>query len=392
MSEWKEYFFSDALEICPTVSLKGTEIYSFVEMKDLNNGKKFCYPSVERKLSSGSRFQDRDTLFARITPCLENGKICQVTRLRNGVGFGSTEFLVFRGKKDITDNDFVFYLSRSEEVRSFAEQNFDGTSGRQRVPKSTFDNLLIAIPPLPEQRAIAGVLSSLDDKIDLLHRQNKTLEGMAEALWRKMFVEEADPGWKKGKLGDFITTIESGRRPKGGINPDLNYGIPSIGAENINGLGNYEFNKTKYVTEEFYDRMSSGKIQDYDILIYKDGAYIGKKSMFGNGFPFKKCCVNEHVFILRTHDIDSQIFLYFLLEQEELEQLNANSAQPGLNQDAMKSFEIFIPDKNLVNIFGELVKPMIDKIFSNSIQIRTLSKIRDTLLPKLMSGKVRVEA
>jgi len=224
MSEWKEYCFSDAIEICPTVSLKGTDSYSFVEMKDLSDGNRYCYPSIERKLSGGSRFQDRDTLFARITPCLENGKICQVIGLKNGVGFGSTEFLVFQGKKEITDNDFVFYLSRSEEVRSFAEQNFDGTSGRQRVPKSTFDNLAILLPPLPEQRAIAGVLSSLDDKIDLLRRQNKTLEGMAEALWRKMFVEEADPGWKKGKLGDEMD-ITMGQSPPGNTYNEENQGM-----------------------------------------------------------------------------------------------------------------------------------------------------------------------
>ncbi|MFM7022251.1 MAG: hypothetical protein ACKOXB_04680 [Flavobacteriales bacterium] len=98
MSEWKEYKFSDFVQISPTVSLRGNEEYSFVEMKDLQDGNKFCFPSNKRKPSSGARFQEGDTLFARITPCLENGKICQVKGLEHGVGFGSTEFLVFRGK------------------------------------------------------------------------------------------------------------------------------------------------------------------------------------------------------------------------------------------------------------------------------------------------------
>jgi type I restriction enzyme, S subunit len=209
MNEWKEYRFSDAIEICPTISLKGNANISYVEMKDLNDGTRYCYPSIERELCGGSRFQDRDTLFARITPCLENGKICQVMGLKDGVGFGSTEFLVFRGTKDITTNDFVFYLSRSEEVRSFAEQNFDGTSGRQRVPKTAFDNLFIEIPPLLEQRAIAGVLSSLDDKIDLLYSQNKTLEGMAEVVWHNMLVDRTFTGWLTTKLGD-VCEIQNG--------------------------------------------------------------------------------------------------------------------------------------------------------------------------------------
>jgi type I restriction enzyme S subunit len=264
-------------------------------------------------------------------------------------------------------------------------------SAQPQLPIRDLKEISFILPPLPEQRAIAGTLSSLDDKIDLLHRQNKTLEGMAEALWRKTFVEEADPGWKKGKLGDMIITIESGRRPKGGIDPGLQFGIPSIGAENIIGIGNYEHNKTKYVSEEFYYKMNSGKVQDYDILIYKDGAYIGRKSMFARGFPFKQCCINEHVFILRTKDINTQIFLYFLLDQEELEQLNANSAQPGLNQESMKSFKIFIPDEKYIEKFGIETKGIIDKIFFNSIQIRTLSKIRNTLLPKLMSGEIRIK-
>jgi len=302
----------------------------------------------------------------------------------------SGRLLRVRAQDNIVNSRFLSFY--------FSQESFKGTirmiavgATMPSINTQILSNVVIVLPPLPEQRAIAGVLSSLDDKIDLLHRQNKTLEGMAEALWWKMFVEEADSGWKKGKLGDMIITIESGRRPKGGIDPSLQFGIPSIGAENIIGIGNYEHNKTKYVSEEFYYKMNSGKVQDYDILIYKDGAYIGRKSMFARGFPFKQCCVNEHVFILRTKDINAQIFLYFLLDQEELEQLNANSAQPGLNQESMKSFEIFIPDEIYIEKFGIETKAIIDKIFFNSIQIRTLSKIRDTLLPKLMSGEIRIK-
>ena len=196
MSEWKEYKFSDFVTLNPTVSLKGAEEYSFVEMKDLQDGNKFCFPSAKRKTSSGARFQEKDTLFARITPCLENGKICQVKGLENGIGFGSTEFLVFRGKENVSENDFVFYLSRWEEVRRFAESNFEGTSGRQRVNKNCFDNLFLELPYYSEQIQIASILSSLDDKIDLLHRQNKTLEQLAETLFRQWFVEEAEESWE----------------------------------------------------------------------------------------------------------------------------------------------------------------------------------------------------
>jgi len=99
----KFYTFSEFTEINPTVSFKGKDKISFIEMKDLSNEYRFAYPSQERKLASGARFTEGDTLFARITPCLENGKICQAKKLKNGVGFGSTEFLVFREREGISD-------------------------------------------------------------------------------------------------------------------------------------------------------------------------------------------------------------------------------------------------------------------------------------------------
>jgi type I restriction enzyme S subunit len=185
--KWETYTFSDFADMNPSVKLTGGGAFSFVEMKDLNNGQRNAYPSADREISGGARFQNGDTLFARITPCLENGKICQVRGLKNNIGFGSTEFLVFRGKPGVSDTDFVFYLARYEEVRKFAEQNMVGTSGRQRVGREAFENLILDLPPLPTQRRIASILTALDDKIELNRRMNETLEGIAQALWGEWF-------------------------------------------------------------------------------------------------------------------------------------------------------------------------------------------------------------
>jgi type I restriction enzyme S subunit len=248
----------------------------------------------------------------------------------------------------------------------------------------------VLLPTFKEQRAIAKILFGLDEKIELNHKMNKTLEAVGQALFKRWFVDE-DKNSIIGSLGDILEVIESGSRPKGGIDPSLREGIPSIGAENIDGIGFYDYSKTKFIPPEFYNLMNRGFIEDYDVLVYKDGAYIGRKSMFGKGFPFKKCCVNEHVFILRTKSRAKQFFLYFLLNQEELKQLNTNSAQPGLNQESMRSLRIIIPNKVKVDRFGEVVKPLIDGIFINCNQTRILSEIRDSLLPRLMSGKIRVK-
>ena len=288
------------------------------------------------------------------------------------------------------DPFFIFYFLIGDDARSQIE-GLAGGSTQPTISMASIRKIVVPYPPLPEQKAIASVLSSLDDKIDLLHRQNLTLEAMAETLFRQWFVEEAQEDWEEAKLGDILTSIESGSRPKGGIDPELRDGIPSVGAESINGIGNFDFSKTKYVTESFFNSMKRGLIKSHDVLVYKDGAYVGRKGMFGNGFPYEVCSVNEHVFILRSSSRANQFFLYFLLQQDELSQLNANSAQPGLNQEAMKSFEITIPSQNLIDEFGATVKPWVDKIFFNSTQIRIIEKLRDTLLPKLMSGEVRVD-
>lgn len=363
--EWKEYTFSDFVLINPTVSLRGNEKYSYVEMKDLQDGNKFCSSNAKRKPSSGARFQERDTLFARITPCLENGKICQVRDLENGVGFGSTEFLVFREKENISDNDFVFYLSRWEEVREFAESNFEGTSGRQRVPKNCFDNLKLKLPALTEQTTIACILNSLDDKIDLLQRQNKTLEQLAETLFRQWFVEEAEESWEVGKLEDVLELIY-GKALK--EEKRTGTGFPVIGSSGVVGY------HSEYLVE------------GPGIIIGRKGTLGKVVYMFENFFP-----IDTTYFVKSKINSLELFYEYFLLKTLNFEEMNSDSAVPGLNRDIALSTEIRIPPIEKVNEFNRQSESLFKKIKTNSNQINGLSKLRDSLLPKLMSGEVRVE-
>lgn len=289
--------------------------------------------------------------------------------------------------KDV-HNIFVYYLLTYNKIN--IESKGSGTTFKE-VSGAVMKNIEVCIPKTKEeQKRIADVLSALDDKIEINNKINENLEAQAQAIFKQWFVDEAKEDWEVGVLGDVLELIESGSRPKGGIDPNLKDGIASIGAESINGIGIYDFSKTKYVNKEFYKSMNRGLIKDYDILIYKDGAYIGRKGMFGNGFPFETALVNEHVFILRTNNRLNQLYLYFALEQEKLKQLNTNSAQPGLNQTSMKSLKILIPPKNILDRFEETIKPLIGKILYNSKENKNLSEIRDSLLPKLMNGEIRV--
>lgn len=393
ISEWRECKLTEVTSLIGD-GLHGTPVYDeageyyFINGNNLDNGKIIIKQDTKKvnqlEFSKHQKLLSKNTILLGINGtfgnlALYNNEKCILGKSACYINVGEN-----------VDKYFLYYNLLNVEFQTYLENIATGTT-IPNVPLKGLREYSFLLPPLPEQRAIASVLSSLDDKIDLLHRQNKTLEAMAETLFRQWFVEEADERWEEGKLGQILSLIESGMRPKGGIDQNLQEGIPSIGAENINGIGKYDFSKTKFITQEFFSTMKRGIIKDFDVLIYKDGAYIGRKGMFGHNFPYGTCSINEHVFLLRCNERADQFFLYFLLQEDDLAQLNANSAQPGLNQESMKSLEIVIPPIDLINKFGLMVAPLIDKIFFNANQIRTLEKLRDTLLPKLMSGEVRVE-
>jgi type I restriction enzyme S subunit len=160
---------------------------------------------LNEEYKGGVKFRNGDTVMARITPSLENGKTSYVDIFDDDeTGFGSTEFIVLRERENISNSHFLYYLTISPEVRDIAILSMTGSSGRQRVQTDVVKEHELIAPPLPEQKAIADVLSALDDKIDLLHCQNKTLEQMAETLFRQWFVVEAGEDWEEGVLGDLV--------------------------------------------------------------------------------------------------------------------------------------------------------------------------------------------
>ena len=339
------------------------EPISFVEMKDLVDGKKYCYPSSTRLKGGGAKFENQDTLFARITPCLENGKICQVMGLKNGVGFGSTEFLVFRGKLGVSDSDFVFYLSRWSEVRSHAEINLDGTSGRQRVPKDCFNELILNLPEsVLEQTAIASVLSSLDDKIDLLHRQNATLEKIAETLFRQWFVEEAKEEWKEGKLSELVI-VKYGKDHKKLLDGE----IPVFGSGGL----------MRHVEKSLYNKES--------VLIPRKGSL---NNVMYQDEPFWTV---DTMFYTEMKIPNVAKFIYHFLKEQDLASMNVGSAVPSMTTEILNNMPLDIPPIEVFEKFEGAVAPLYAKTKSNQTQINTLSALRDTLLPKLMSGEIRIE-
>jgi len=166
------------------------DIYPCVDMQSIEARNKYVVASQERESkSSSSRFIDGDTLMARITPCLENGKIGRYRSIDGIPAHGSTEFIVLHHRKSITHPEFVYYLTISDQVKPYAIAQMTGSSGRQRVPVNSFKHLTINLPALPEQQAISEILKTLDDKIELNRQMCETLEKTAITLFKSWFVD-----------------------------------------------------------------------------------------------------------------------------------------------------------------------------------------------------------
>ena len=278
----------------------------------------------------------------------------------------------------MSDSDFVYYLSRSEDVRSHAEHNLEGSSGRQRVPKEAFENLVLKLPPLDEQKRIAGVLSSLDDKIDLLHRENATLEALAETLFRHYFIENPNPTWKEGKLGDVCHYVTDKMETSSLTT------ISYISTENM-------LNDKQGVTE------ASSIPNDIRVTRYGVGDIL-----LSNIRPyFKKIwladrrggCSND-VLCIRANEKEFDCFVYYTLRQDDFFDYvmlgSKGCKMPRGDKQHIMNWPICLPNVESLGVFNKPVYLMIQKIESNQQQILTLTTQRDMLLPRLISGEVKV--
>ena len=313
--------------------------------------------------------------------------------------------------EEILNKDFTFYyLSQDSVYRTLIASNSSST-----MPAINFkivERLDISAPSLSEQKRVVEILMCLDDKIENIRRVNENLEQQAQALFKSWFVDFEpfkDGEFVESELGmipksletKYVSVIphilETGRRPKGGVG-ELTSGIPSVGAEHVKGMGKYDFSKTKYISEDYAATLKTGKVKGYELLIYKDGGkpgyFIPNFSIFGEGYPFDECYLNEHVFKLDFDNRGYNIFCYFYFQTDHvMTYLNAQggkAAIPGINRQDIENILIFSPENDQVKKFGAFAEPLFKKILYNCKESQRLATIRDTLLPKLMSGELRV--
>nr|NJM02685.1 hypothetical protein [Desulfobacula sp.] len=192
----------DIIEFPPKVALKRGGNYPFIEMGDINSDSRYVRNQTQKQYTSSgsSKFTDKDILFARITPCLENGKIAQAILPQGKMGFGSTEFFVFRAKPDKMDQTFLYYLSKSDLLWKSAVNSMVGASGRQRADATFLKRLKFYIPAIGDQKKIAAILSAYDDLIENNNRRIAILEKMAEEIYKEWFVRMRFPGYEKAEF------------------------------------------------------------------------------------------------------------------------------------------------------------------------------------------------
>jgi len=371
MREWKEYKLGDVAEITSSKRIffsdyveEGVTFYRSKEIIEKAQGLEI---STDLFISKDKYGFIKDTFGSPVNGDIliaAVGERAGIPYLVNNDGdfyFKDGNLIWFRNISKEVSSKFLVYYFKSYNGQQTLESSMIG-SAQKALTIIGLKGLEVKFPPFKEQTAIASVLSSLDDKIDLLHRQNKTLEHIAETLFRQWFVEKRGISWELGKL-DEIAIFNNGKS-----RPDEleNGSIPIYGGNGILG----------YTSLSNYDGIS--------IIIGRVGAYCG--CIYLENQPI---WLSDNALHAKSKQ-QNNIFLYYLLKGLELNSMAEGSSHPLLTQTLLKSIDITIPPAEIINTFEKHAIEFWDKIYNNTKQIKTLTQLRDTLLPKLMSGEVSV--
>ena len=390
MTEWKEYKLGEIVQsISDTYKFVDNEKVVFLNTSDILNGKFLNDCLVSAATLPGQakkKIQKGDILFSEIRPANKRFAIVDFESSNYVV---STKLMVLRCNEQIY-NKFLYIYLTSYEVLEYLQMIAEDRSGT--FPQITFDNIAnmsISLPPLPEQIRIASILSSLDDKIDLLHRENKTLEAMAETLFRQWFIEEAKEDWEEVSLEYVCERITDGSH----YSPEsVESGLPMASVKDMEDWG-INLNSCRKISKEEFDKLVSADClpQVNDILIAKDGSYL--KHIFVVN-KMQEVVILSSIAIIRPNGLYHPYLLSLLLKldsiKEELKNIVTGAVIPRIVLKDFRKFPIILPPKEKQEKALLFIEPIMKKCFYNREQIQTLIQQRDSLLPKLMSGEVKI--
>ena len=419
--DWSTAPFGEAFVVNPAVPIERGSPTPFVAMAAVDPTRRAVRSgSVREFRGSGSRFQHGDTLFARITPCLENGKIGRyyANSGRGNVAHGSTEFIVVRGRPGVTDSEYAFYAARSNLVREYAISQMTGTSGRQRVPTDALAELDVPLPPLPEQHAIAHILGTLDDKIELNRRMNETLESMTRALFKSWFVDFDPVRWKMegrdsglpGHLADLfpdrLVDSKMGEIPEGWavfrLEQLAKHHTKSTSPARSPRLDYDHFSIPAYDTGQWPVVERGSEIKSNKTLVLKDAVLLSKLNprilrvwvpCASVGRP--QVCSTEFL-VFTPRPPANRGLLYALFADQRFRALlkslvtGTSRSHQRVPPKALKAQEVLAGSPRVFNVFGQTIGNILSQILKNRSEAATVAGLRDSLLPQLISGKLRV--
>lgn len=385
-SEWETVRAADFIEFNPRLSIKKGTMATKVAMDKLQPFTKKIPATEQAEFAGGSKFCNGDTIMARITPCLENGKTAFVDFLKDGeIAFGSTEFIVMRARAGVSDPQFVYYLATSPAFRNIAIKSMVGSSGRQRVQQGVLDELELTVPPLGEQQKIGAFLAMLDLKIALNNKINDNLQQQAATVFHQWFVANPESEkWPSVTL-DSLTSLVSR-----GIAPQYTDDSTQI-------VLNQKCIRDHYIDISLARRHNPKVINEKwlqygDLLINSTGeGTLGRAAQVW--FVPENMTVDSHVTIVRPKDphLLFYIGLWGISHEREIEAFHTGSTgQTELPRERVKAMELRLPDNDTLARFNAVIAPIVSLIITNQQENVRLASVRDSLLPKLMSGEIDV--
>ena len=400
---WTTKKLSEIAYINPRESIGKGVVAKKVSMDKLQP---FCRDVPEfvfEEYKGGAKFRNNDTIMARITPCLENGKIAKVSILDNDeMGFGSTEYIVFRAIEGVSDADFLYYLICSPLVRNPAIKSMVGSSGRQRVQTDVVANLDIELPPLDEQRKIGELLKTFDDKIKLNNAINNNLEQQAQALFKEWFIDNPENiYWSVGTFRELIQSTlngDWGKETPTGNNIEKVYCIRGADIPEVKA-GNKGKMPTRYILPK---NLANKKLEAGDIVVEISGGSptqsTGRCTAITQSlldrYDSSMVCTNFCKAIKPKNGYSLFVYYYWQYLYEKSVFFSYENGTTGIKNLDFTGFietePIIVPPFYKVQAFDDYCKSIFNQVFANGKQSEQLASLRDTLLPRLMSGELDV--
>ena len=387
--KWEKIEFSKLVEFPPKISLEKEELYDNIPMDVVDGGIKYVQEINQRVYTGGgAKFGNGDTIFARITPCLENGKIAKVKGLEKEVGFGSTEFFVFRAKENISDPDFIYYLAKTDLVRQPAIKSMVGASGRQRADKGVVEQIKVPDIPLPTQRKIASILSAYDDLIENNLKRIKLLEEATRNSY-KQFKKETINEWIAGPFSDFFK-INNGCAFKAEWYADS--GVPIIRTRDYSYSKFLNVGQPIFIDDFQAENFSKFLLKEYDFMLIMVGASIGR---YGIILPKDLPALqNQNQWALRENSeyYYLKVIKLLLIEEilETLLQQRTGAARDFFRASFLNELGVQVPPENSGRELNSILENYFNQINILQKQNTKLREARDILLPRLMNGQIEV--